>query len=66
MDWMGLVATEYFNHPVLEPRLREITNALLLHKNDRTILQLMGSQIDVIKLKSSMQLFDQISPNDVF
>lgn len=43
MDWMGLAATEYFNHPVLGPRLREITNALLLHKNDRTILQLMGS-----------------------
>ena len=26
----------------------------------------MGSHIDVVKLKSSMQLFDQVSPNDIF
>lgn len=26
----------------------------------------MGSHIDVVKLKSSMQLFDQVSPDDIF
>lgn len=59
-------AKAYLNHPVLGFRLREITNALLVHKGSRTIYQLMGSRIDVLKLKTSMMLFDKVSPNDVF
>ena len=49
----------------LNKRLREITCTLLTHK-DRNIEQLMGSYVDALKLKSSMTLFDAISPNDVF
>ena len=49
----------------LNERLREITCTLLTHK-DRNIEQLMGSYVDALKLKSSMTLFDAISPNDIF
>lgn len=59
-------AKAYIEHPVLGLRLREITKALLVHKGYRTIHQLMGSEIDVLKLKTSMLLFDKVSPNDVF
>lgn len=59
-------ARAYWEHPILSARLREITNALLSHRSDRTILQLMGSRIDVTKLRSCMELFDPIAPNDVF
>lgn len=59
-------ARAYLEHPILNARLREITNALLAHRDDRTILQLMGSAIDVMKLKSCMEIFDQVSPSDVF
>ena len=59
-------AKAYLNHPVLGSRLREITKALLEHKGHRTVRELMGSDIDVIKLRSSMTLFDKVSPNDVF
>lgn len=59
-------AKAYLNHLVLGSRLREITKALLEHKGHRTIHELMGSHIDVIKLRSSMTLFDKVAPNDVF
>ena len=59
-------AKAYLEHPVLGARLREMTSALLLHQGKRDILNIMGSRIDVIKLKSCMMLFDRIAPNDVF
>lgn len=59
-------ARDYLAHPVLGARLREITRALLAHRGHRTVRQLMGSEVDVLKLHSSMQLFDKVSPNDVF
>lgn len=59
-------AKAYLAHPVLGSRLREITSALLLHVGSRNIRQLMGSSIDLVKLKSCMTLFDEVSPNDVF
>ena len=59
-------AKAYLEHPVLGSRLREITLALLVHKGERDILDIMGSDVDVKKLKSCMTLFDGISPNDVF
>jgi uncharacterized protein (DUF1810 family) len=69
-DFFGLDGEEeakaYIEHPVLGLRLREITKALLVHKGHRTIHQLKGSRIDVRKLKTSMMLFDKVSPNDVF
>ena len=59
-------AKAYLEHPVLGARLREITIALLAYKGERDILDIMGNDVDVKKLKSCMTLFDGISPNDVF
>jgi len=59
-------AREYLAHPVLGARLREITEAVLSHAEDRLAIELMGSDIDVLKLKSSMTLFDKVCPNDIF
>ena len=58
-------AKAYLNHPVLGARLREISRALLQH-HKKSIYDIMGSSIDVLKLKTCMKLFDSISPNDVF
>lgn len=59
-------AREYLRHPVLGARLREITEVVLGHADNRLAIELMGSSIDVLKLKSSMTLFDLVSPNDIF
>lgn len=59
-------AKEYLKHPVLGTRLREITQVVLDHADDRLAIELMGSDIDELKLKSSMTLFDKVSPNDIF
>lgn len=58
-------ARAYLNHPVLGTRLREISETLLQHRR-KSIHAIMGSSIDVLKLKTCMQLFDSISPDDVF
>lgn len=57
-------AEEFYAHPVLCSRLREITQALLLHrgKNPKDVL----GGIDAMKVRSCMTLFDIISPNDIF
>ncbi len=57
-------ADEYLKHPVLGPRLREITAALLPH-GDIPAETVMGP-IDALKLKSCMTLFDVLSPDDIF
>lgn len=55
-------AKEYYAHPVLGARLREISAALLaLHGNDPVAV--FGG-IDSMKLKSSMTLFDAAAPED--
>lgn len=59
-------AMEYLEHPVLGSRLREITEVVMAHADDRIAMELMGWEIDAMKLKSSMTLFDQVSPNDIF
>jgi ADP-ribosylglycohydrolase/uncharacterized protein (DUF1810 family) len=69
-SWIyGLADTEeakaYLIHPVLGPRLREVTQAVLAHRG-KDIVNVMGSSIDALKLCSSMTLFDSVSPNDVF
>lgn len=56
----------YLSHPILGERLRAISKVLLVHKDSRNIRQIMGSSIDVTKLKTCMTLFNSISPNDVF
>ncbi len=57
-------AREYLGCQVLRDRLYEIANTLLLHsgKSPETVL----GGIDAMKVKSSMTLFDVVSPNDVF
>ena len=54
----------YLEHPILGPRIREITEALLEHK-DKTALSIFG-HIDAIKVRSCMTMFDILSPNDIF
>lgn len=58
-------ARAYVEHEILGERLRECCRALLLHK-DKSIRHIMGSDIDVIKLNTSMNLFNRVCPNDVF
>lgn len=57
-------ARAYLAHPELGARLREITMALLQHKN-KTAEQILG-YIDAVKVRSSMTLFDIIEPNSIF
>lgn len=57
-------ARDYLNHEVLGKRLQEITASLLLHRG-KDIELIMGN-IDAVKLKSSMTLFDAIQPGGVF
>ena len=58
-------ARAYLAHPVLGARLREITQEVLRHA-DRDIFSIMGWEIDARKFKSSMTLFDAVSPDDIF
>ena len=58
-------AKEYLAHPVLGARLKECTGVILSNKGD-DIYAIMGSSSDAVKLRSSMTLFDIISPNDIF
>lgn len=57
-------AKVYLQNPILKDRLYEITNSLLLHSGKSPEAVLGG--IDAMKVKSSMTLFDVVSPNDVF
>ena len=58
-------ARAYLAHPVLGTRLREITQEVLRHAG-RDIVSIMGWEIDARKFKSSMTLFDAVSPDDIF
>ena len=57
-------AEEYLKHKILGKRLREVTNALLEHEG-KSADDIFGYP-DTMKVKSSMTLFDSISPNDIF
>lgn len=57
-------AVAYLNHEVLGPRLREITSALLDHV-DYSAEEIFGD-LDAMKVRSCMTLFDVISPDDIF
>jgi uncharacterized protein (DUF1810 family) len=58
-------AKAYLAHPVLSARLIEISEALLVHKEE-CIEDIMGN-IDTMKLRSSMTLFASLSKdNSVF
>jgi uncharacterized protein (DUF1810 family) len=55
-------ARDYLAHPVLGPRLRACTAAVLTH-TDRSAEQIFGG-IDALKLRSSMTLFARADPDD--
>ena len=57
-------AQRYLEHPMLGARIREITEALLAHK-DKSAISILG-ETDAIKLRSSMTMFDVLFPNDIF
>lgn len=59
-----LEAKQYLTHPKLGKRLRECAEALLTveGKGARDIF----GELDAMKVRSSMTLFDLISPNDIF
>lgn len=57
-------AQRYLAHPLLGKRIREISEALLEHK-DKTAFSIFGG-IDAIKVRSCMTMFDVLSPNDLF
>ncbi len=58
-------ARQYFNHPVLGPRLLECTEAVLAVEG-RSVSTILGYPDD-LKLKSSMTLFSQVTtPESVF
>ena len=59
-------ARAYLSHPILGKRLRDICEVLLRHEGKRDIDYIMGSGIDVLKLQTSMNLFNRVSPNDIF
>ena len=58
-------ANAYLANSFLGPRLREVTMVLLSH-SDKPIETIMGSELDEKRLRSSMTLFDVVSPNDIF
>jgi uncharacterized protein (DUF1810 family) len=55
-------ARDYLAHPVLGPRLRESTAAVLRHTN-RSAEQIFGG-IDALKLRSSLTLFARADPEE--
>lgn len=57
-------AEEYLNHKILGKRLREITMALLEH--DACSAEDIFGNLDAMKVRSSMTLFDIVSPEDIF
>lgn len=57
-------AKRYIEHPILCERLREITEALLTHKG-RDVSEIFGD-LDAVKVRSSMTMFDSLSANDLF
>ena len=57
-------AKAYWENAILHDRLKEITEALLTHKDDSAD-NIFGS-LDARKVKSCMTLFDAVSPHDIF
>lgn len=57
-------AAAFLKHPILGQRLREVTSTILhLFGNDA---EAIFGGVDAMKLRSSMTLFDVVSPQDVF
>jgi uncharacterized protein (DUF1810 family) len=54
-------ARAYLAHPILGPRLAECVAVLLGQARERSAVQILGD-IDAVKLRSSMTLFDAVAP----
>lgn len=54
----------YLNHEILGKRLREITMALLEH--DVCSAEAIFGDLDAMKVRSCITLFDIVSPDDIF
>lgn len=57
-------ALAYLEHPILGHRLREVSMTILNLPTNNAVA--VFGNIDSCKLKSSMTLFDFVSPNDIF
>ena len=58
-------ARAYLEHPVLGPRLHECVEALLVWAGGHSAEQILGP-VDALKLRSSLTLFDQVEPDELF
>ena len=58
-------AMAYYSHPILGERLKLVTQAILAH-NDKEIISILNAQIDVLKLKSCMTLFESVTHYAMF
>ena len=54
-------ARAFATHPILGPRLREISGAMLAHEGTRAATIL--GEIDAMKLRSCATLFEQVAPD---
>ena len=57
-------AEEYLKDKTLGKRLREVTSTLLQHEG-KSAEEIFG-ELDAMKVRSSMTLFDAVCPNDMF
>lgn len=57
-------AKRYLENETLNDRIREISKTLLKHKG-RLAVDILG-EVDALKVRSCMTMFDCISPNDIF
>ena len=58
-------ARGYLAHPLLGPRLRECIEALLIHADERSAEEMLGS-VDAMKLRSCLTLFEAAGGGDLF
>lgn len=58
-------ARAYLEHPLLGPRLRTCVDTLLQCTGKRTAAQIFG-EVDALKLRSSLTLFDRVEPSGPF
>ena len=59
-------ARAYLKHPLLGARFRECVGVIHRHLYEGGVatLTLMGSEVDVLKLRSSLELFLKVSPTE--
>jgi uncharacterized protein (DUF1810 family) len=58
-------ARAYLRHHLLGSRLRQCVEAMLPWSDRRTAEQILG-EVDAMKLRSSLTLFDRVEPNALF